>query len=834
MIGENSTICESQSEKYSLDMAIDIQTIERRYIVSCHQQGIPPNKSILLALFKAKVKKSHHEVCNLVICMDDVKDVDFNPLVRLLMEIDESEINGVDIIQRSSCFMSAENVLFLLHIIRKKLRVVDLLDMSFGKKFLLDISQRGLTCQVLNLRSSHFRKLNMIGNFMQMHTLNLDFSTSLSSFQESCFTCMPKLRCLSLCETRVSNLWTTSAALNKLTSLIELRFQNSLCVDDIAGSCQGSSGGDVEYSVVSGHLENVLPAHDGESYDHYFSADGDMDLFPVDLSDFQRELHSTPENLSDESEGEFSGWDEHFSLSDLFTDPLPVWNEMIDSESQSTSFGPYEMQIEEDASAVSSSSRNISYTPPTKYISSHPSPICFEKHYREYMIAALPNLKVLDNLPIRKIDRDTANIIFSENFEYLPYKRKNEESLVSILQNREMAASSSFSHRCKRRPFYASGNSQYMYSRSLCAAKLGSSAWPFLRPLSISGKVSADDRTFRPRQFEYHPSNSSLMVFGTLDGEVVAVNHESEKIVSYIPSLGAMNSVLGLSWLKKYPSKLIAGSDNGSLKLYDIRHTPSTTTGIYHNVSSVSYVEFDQLTSVHVNSTDELFLASGYSKDVALYDISSGKRIQVFSDMHRQHINVVKFANHSPSLFATSSFDQDIKMWDLRQKPVQPCYTTSSCRGNVMVCFSPDDHYLLASAIDNEVKQFLAVDGRLHLDFGIASTGSTQNYTRSYYMNGRDYVISGSCDENVVRICCAQTGRRLRDITFNGKGSRTSMFVQSLRSDPYRDFNMSILAAYSRPGSNSEILKVNLLASSDYDKEYLCKEKRVQSCSMGG
>lgn len=137
--------------------------------------------------------------------------------------------------------------------------------------------------------------------------------------------------------------------------------------------------------------------------------------------------------------------------------------------------------------------------------------------------------------------------------------------------------------------------------------------------------------------------------------------------------------------------------------MYDIQHAPSTTTGICHNISSVSYVEFDQLTSVHVNSTDELFLASGYSKDVALYDISSGKRIQVFTDMHRQHINVVKFANHSPSLFATSSFDQDIKMWDLRQKPVQPCYTTSSCRGNVMVCFSPDDHYLLASAIDNEV-----------------------------------------------------------------------------------------------------------------------------------
>lgn len=62
-----------------------------------------------------------------------------------------------------------------------------------------------------------------------------------------------------------------------------------------------------------------------------------------------------------------------------------------------------------------------------------------------------------------------------------------------------------------------------------------------------------------------------------------------------------------------------------------------------------------------------------------------------------------------------------------------------------------------------QVKQLLSVDGRQQTDFGIASTGSAHNYTRSYYMNGRDYVISGSSDESIVRICCAQTGRRLRD-----------------------------------------------------------------------
>lgn len=119
--------------------------------------------------------------------------------------------------------------------------------------------------------------------------------------------------------------------------------------------------------------------------------------------------------------------------------------------------------------------------------------------------------------------------------------------------------------------------------------------------------------------------------------------------------------------------------------------------------NAVNFEDFEQLTSVHVNSTDDKFLASGYSKGVALYDISSGKRIQVFTNMHQEPINVAKFAHHSPFMFATSSFDKYVKMWDLRDSPERPCYTASSSRGNVMVCFSPDDFYLLVSSIDNEV-----------------------------------------------------------------------------------------------------------------------------------
>uniref|UniRef100_A0A7C9EZ11 U2A'/phosphoprotein 32 family A C-terminal domain-containing protein n=1 Tax=Opuntia streptacantha TaxID=393608 RepID=A0A7C9EZ11_OPUST len=190
-----------------------------------------------------------------------------------------------------------------------------------------------------------------------------------------------------------------------------------------------------------------------------------------------------------------------------------------------------------------------------KYLSHHPSPICFEKNYRDYMIASLPQLQVLDNLPISNRDKENAKLSFSKYFEYLPYKRPCKESIVSILRKREL--NTSCSHVRKHKPSGLQTNSAYYHTRSLGAAKVGSSTWPSVHPLSTSGYVYGDEKKiFRPRQFEYHPSDSGLMAFGTLDGEVVVVNHESEKIFSYVPSLGAMNSILGLCWLKKYPSRV--------------------------------------------------------------------------------------------------------------------------------------------------------------------------------------------------------------------------------------------------------------------------------------
>ncbi|XP_010547962.1 PREDICTED: uncharacterized protein LOC104819541 isoform X2 [Tarenaya hassleriana] len=749
-------------------MVTDIATLEEKYIELCREQGVLPNTSILSGFFEAEVKRSSKKKCVMKVMMEKLKDIDFCPLVKLCEEISTSEVEGVDVLLRSPCTLEDAYAWSLIHSIGQKLRVVDLFD-SFGKSFWRNLFHFGMNCKVLKLRSLRILKLNILGEFTQLHTLILD-NNRVTGFEESCFSCMPNLTCLSMCETLVSNLWTTTAALSKLPSLEELKFQIWLCCSDSGPSRSSPPPSSSSSSSSTRDDDNVFD---------------DMVL------------------------------------------PLALTSELNKEVSMQERVGAGSV-LPDEVSPAGSFTREVGNVG-LKYISSKASPICFKKHYRMYIINSLPQLKVLDNLPIRKSDRDRAAETYFANFEHLPYRRKNKESIVRVLQKRETRSSCSG-------PKHAKWKSQYSYTRSLSATRMASSPWPLFHPLPVSGRILEDENMrLSPRQFEYHPLNPSLMVFGTLDGEVVVLNHERGKIVSYIPSHGELSSVLGLCWLKMYPSKLIAGSANGTLKLYDIEKASSSLTSTYPSSGTVTFDDFDQLTSVHINSTDELFLTSGYSKDVAMYDISSGTRLQVFTDMHREHINVVKFANHSPYLFATSSFDKDVKLWDLRQRPVHPCYTASSTKGNVMVCFSPDDQYLLTSAVDNEVRQLLTVDGRVHLNFEIVPTGSSMNYTRSYYMNGKDYIISGGCDENLIRICCAQTGRRLRDVSLEGTDSDMSLlFVQSLRGDPFREFNMSVLAAYTRPSSGSEIVKVNLLASKDSTKEQFHGLRWLHTNSMGG
>lgn len=116
-------------------------------------------------------------------------------------------------------------------------------------------------------------------------------------------------------------------------------------------------------------------------------------------------------------------------------------------------------------------------------------------------------------------------------------------------------------------------------------------------------------------------------------------------------------------------------------------HLVSTETG-----------RFNDMTSVHINSEDQAFMASGYHKSVPIFDLATGKRVLYFEDIHEKSINIARFANETPHLLATCSFDRAVKVWDMRVGSSAPIYTCASRSKNVLIAFSPDDQYMLTSA----------------------------------------------------------------------------------------------------------------------------------------
>ncbi len=163
---------------------------------------------------------------------------------------------------------------------------------------------------------------------------------------------------------------------------------------------------------------------------------------------------------------------------------------------------------------------------------------------------------------------------------------------------------------------------------------------------------------------------------------------------------------------------------------------------------TTSFAKFDELTSVHVNATDERLLVSGYTNSAQIFDMETASVVRYFANIHSNHINIARFTNHSPHLFGTSSFDKTVKIWDCRVPSLTPIFALSSNNGNVLMSFSPNDQYILTSAINNEVRQYMAVDGRLLFELEVpkarlSKTEGLENYTRAYYTaSGRFGVLA--------------------------------------------------------------------------------------------
>lgn len=342
-----------------------------------------------------------------------------------------------------------------------------------------------------------------------------------------------------------------------------------------------------------------------------------------------------------------------------------------------------------------------------------------------------------------------------------------------------------------------------------------------------------------PRQFEYNPARASELVYGTdlgylvvMDaetglvrgccsvgggpghrqaGEVIGRRNRLEELIRPRPAVddgaaagvnfgGAQprerKAVFGLSWLNKHRDLFLSGThEEGHIHLYNVEWMSNGTNG-----GCVQAAEtFENLTSIHVNADDRYFAVSGRSSNVGLFDVGTGRRVETMMRCHSNSINVIKFAHHNPNILITSSFDRSVRKWDLRERRLdstrRAIFTIKTSTDVMTVSFSPDDERLLVSAVDNEVAQYCASDGRLIARFDIQQTGRGANFTRSYYMNGRDYIVSGSCAESVVRVYNARSFKCVTEVDVDERvvPPPNKLYVQSLRGNPLRPYNFCAL-----------------------------------------
>mmetsp|Transcript_2332 Transcript_2332/g.3314 ORF Transcript_2332/g.3314 Transcript_2332/m.3314 type:complete len:1319 (+) Transcript_2332:231-4187(+) len=301
------------------------------------------------------------------------------------------------------------------------------------------------------------------------------------------------------------------------------------------------------------------------------------------------------------------------------------------------------------------------------------------------------------------------------------------------------------------------------------------------------------------------------MAVGTCEGDVVVLDWEKNKILhrkvfDATESPRERKSILALSWLRKNPQLLLAGSSSGKAKLYRLSDSKNLDVALEYGSQPLT----EEMTSIHCNCEDRLLVTSGYTRNVNIFDIETGRAVREYRNIHGDHINICRFANTMPDVLLTCSFDNTVKLWDTRCHRQVPIHVSKSSGGNVMVCFSPDDMYYLASAVDNEVKQYQTVDGRLHLDFDIKPIHSSINYTRSYYANSGDLVVSGSSNDDVVHICCSSTGKVVDSIRMYEGRRFPNLYVQSLRGNPIEANRFGVLVCYRYSDTPYEVVDIDL------------------------
>ena len=245
------------------------------------------------------------------------------------------------------------------------------------------------------------------------------------------------------------------------------------------------------------------------------------------------------------------------------------------------------------------------------------------------------------------------------------------------------------------------------------------------------------------------------MLIGQKDGTAAIVNTETDTLLTRKKI--DQTPILALSWFRSHPQMAVGGAIHTG-NLFFMRYED----GDHQSERSLKQIQLQpfgfwmggaELSSLSVNCTDDYVAVSGFSKDIALYDVYTGSCVNVVRNVHSDWVNIVRFANQSPHILASASFDQSLKLYDLRcgldgDRPIRS-YQNSSM--NVMCNFAPDDRHILLSGVDANVTRLTVPDFQACETIDIPAAGSRTNYRRSVFLS-KDMFVTAATDESFARV----------------------------------------------------------------------------------
>jgi len=181
-------------------------------------------------------------------------------------------------------------------------------------------------------------------------------------------------------------------------------------------------------------------------------------------------------------------------------------------------------------------------------------------------------------------------------------------------------------------------------------------------------------------------------------------------------------------------SSLVSSSFDQSIFLWNVYNDCQNYNVLKGHKGAVLEVDWSRDGSTIVSAATD--------KTGSLWDAETGQRIKKLKG-HTSYVNACAAARRTPHLFATSSDDGTIKLWDPRVKI--PVHSFTNTYQVTSVCFNEGDDQVFSGGIDNVIKVW---DLRKK-DVGYTLVGHTDTVTGLKLSPDGSYLLSNSMDNTL-------------------------------------------------------------------------------------